>query len=64
MAFNCTTRCVKAAFFGGTDLGPVPPVSSKPPFTRYLHIFEGDTVDAVQLGDWVRQATRLPGVIL
>ena len=63
MAFNCTTRCVKVAFFRGADLDPVPPVSSKTPFSRYLHIFEGDTVDAVQLADWVRQAARLPGVI-
>ncbi|MBC7479398.1 MAG: DUF1801 domain-containing protein [Pseudorhodobacter sp.] len=64
MAFNCTTRYVKVAFFQGTRLDPIPPVSSNTAFTRYLHVFEGDTVDAVQLADWVRQAARLPGTVM
>lgn len=55
------TRYVKVAFFRGTSLEPQPPVGSKTPETRYLHIHEGDAIDEAQFTDWVRQASRLPG---
>jgi hypothetical protein len=29
---------------------------------RYLDIHEGDAIDEAQLADWVKQASRLPGV--
>jgi len=28
---------------------------------RYLDIREGDPIDEALLGDWIRQASRLPG---
>lgn len=55
------TRYVKVAFFRGTSLEPQPPVGSKTPETRYLHIHEGDAIEEAQFTDWVRQASRLPG---
>ncbi|WP_375268625.1 DUF1801 domain-containing protein [Phenylobacterium sp.] len=55
------TRYVKVAFFRGTSLDPQPPVGSKTPETRYLHIFESEPLDEAQFTDWVRQASRLPG---
>jgi len=55
------TRYVKVAFFRGTSLKPEPPVGSKTPETRYLHLHEGEAVDEAQFIDWVRQASRLPG---
>ena len=61
LSFHCFTRYIKLAFLNGAELEPVPPVSSKHPRTRYLHIAETDTLDEAQLADWVRQASRLPG---
>lgn len=55
------TSYVKVAFFRGTSLEPEPPVGSKTPETRYLHIHEGEAIDEAQFTDWVRQASRLPG---
>lgn len=55
------TRYVKVAFFRGTSLDPQPPVGSKTPETRYLHLHEGETINEAQFVDWVRQASRLPG---
>ena len=55
------TRYVKVAFFRGSVLDPVPPVASKSPDTRYLHIHENGPFDEAQFSDWVRQASRLPG---
>lgn len=55
------TRYVKVAFFRGTSLDPQPPVGSKTPETRYLHLHEGETIHEAQFVDWVRQASRLPG---
>ena len=55
------TRYMKVAFFRGTRLDPPPPVSSKTPETRYLHIHEGEAIDEAQFTDWVRQASSLPG---
>ncbi|MFN3573682.1 MAG: DUF1801 domain-containing protein [Phenylobacterium sp.] len=55
------TRYVKVAFFRGTSLDPQPPVGSKTPETRYLHISESEPLDEAQFVDWVRQASRLPG---
>lgn len=61
-AFNCTTKYVKVAWFRGATLDPVPPVGSKQPEVRYLHIHEGDVFDEAQFTWWVEQASRLPGV--
>ncbi|WP_295042187.1 DUF1801 domain-containing protein [uncultured Paracoccus sp.] len=61
LSFHCLTRYVKVAFFRGADLQPVPPVGSKQPLVRYLHIPEDGVFDQFQFTDWVRQASRLPG---
>lgn len=64
LAFHCITRYVKVTFFNGSSLTPPPPVTSKMPDVRYLHIHENDwgtTLDEAQLTDWIKQASRLPG---
>jgi hypothetical protein len=59
--FHCFTNYVKVAFFRGTSLRPVPPGPSKHKEVRYLDIRENDPFDEAQFGDWVKQASRLPG---
>lgn len=54
-------RYVKLAFFRGAALDPLPPVGSKQPDVRYVHIHEDEVLDEAQLSDWIRQASRLPG---
>ena len=61
LGLHCLTRYVKVTFFAGTSLDPVPPVSSKTPGTRCVHLGEHDGVDDDQLLAWVRQAAVLPG---
>ncbi|MCA9053896.1 MAG: DUF1801 domain-containing protein [Planctomycetaceae bacterium] len=61
IAFHCITRYIKVSFFRGTSLRPVPPVASKKPDVRYVHIYEGEELDEGQLTKWIRQASRLPG---
>lgn len=61
MSWHCFDRYVKVAFFRGARMDPPPPVGSKQKDVRYLHIHEGDVIDAAQFTDWIRQASRLPG---
>lgn len=61
LGFHCCTKYIKIAFFDGASLEPQPPVGSAQPSTRYLHIHEGDAIDAAQFRAWVRQASKLPG---
>ena len=61
LSLHCFDRYVKLAFFRGARLDPPPPVASKQPEVRYVHIHEGDAVDEAQLTDWIRQAAALPG---
>lgn len=64
LSFHCITRYVKVAFFRGASLRPPPPVESRNPGTRYLHIHEGEWgngFDEGQLERWIRQASELPG---
>jgi hypothetical protein len=61
LSLHVFTRYVKIAFFRGMQLDPVPPVASKTPNTRYLHVVGGETLDEEQFAAWVRQASRLPG---
>jgi hypothetical protein len=61
LGFHCFTKYVKAAFFRGTSLRPVPPGKSKSKDTRYLDIHEDDQLDETQLAGWVKQASQLPG---
>ena len=64
LAFHCFTRYVKVTFFRGTSLHPVPPVASKQPGVRYLHIHEDAAWDEALVAGWIGQASRLPGEIL
>ena len=61
ISFHCFTRYVKVTFFNGARLDPLPPVGSKDPKTRYLHIHEDEAVDEKQLVSWIKQASGLPG---
>ena len=61
LSFHCFTRYVKVTFFRGAELSSLPPVGSKDPDARYLHVPEDGTLDEERVLDWVRQAARLPG---
>jgi len=61
LSFHCFTNYVKVTFFRGTSLRPLPPGESKMDEVRYLDLREGE-FDAVQLTDWVKQASQLPGM--
>lgn len=61
LSFHCFTNYVKVTFFAGTSLEPVPPVGSKDPSARYLHVEEGGLTDEAQFLRWVEQAAALPG---
>jgi hypothetical protein len=61
LAFHVFTRYIKVTFFRGTQLDPLPPVGSKDPNTRYVHIEEDKPVDEAQLAEWIRQAAAIPG---
>lgn len=61
LSFHCFARYIKVSFFRGTSLQPTPPVASKVPGVRYLHIHEADELDEARLTAWIRQASELPG---
>lgn len=61
LGFHCLTKYIKVAIFQGISLQPVPPVSSRQRTVRYVHLSEADPIDWDQMGDWVLQASRLPG---
>jgi len=62
LGFHCFERYIKVSFNTGARLDPRPPGPSKQADVRYLDIYEGDTFDEAQFSDWVKQASRLPGV--
>ncbi|KAA0970382.1 DUF1801 domain-containing protein [Aureimonas fodinaquatilis] len=62
LSFHCMTRYIKVAFFRGSELSPIPPVSSKQAEVRYLHIHENEAIEETQFLEWISQASRLPGV--
>lgn len=61
LGLHCFAKHVKVAFFRGTSLRPLPPGVSKQKNVRYLDIREDDQLDEAQFGDWVKQASQLPG---
>ena len=61
LSFHVFTKYIKVTFFRGAHLDPLPPVGSKDPNTRYVHIEEDKPVDDKQLADWIRQAAKIPG---
>ncbi len=60
VGFHCFARYVKVTFFRGAQLDPMPPVGSKDPEARYLHV-SADGLDEQQFVAWVKQAAALPG---
>ena len=61
LSFHVFTRYIKVTFFRGAQLKPLPPVGSKDPKTRYVHLTEDEVVDEKQLADWIGQAAAIPG---
>jgi len=61
LAFHVFTKYIKVTFFRGSSLRPLPPVGSKDPNARYVHIHEDEQVDDAQLASWIEQAAALPG---
>ena len=62
LGFHCITQYVKVALFRGSSLRPQPPVESKTQAVRYLHIYEDGKFDEEQVTEWIRQASKLPGM--
>jgi len=61
VSYHCFTKYIKVTFFDGVSLKPEPPVGSKDPKVRYVHIVEDEPMDEAQMADWLRQAAALPG---
>ena len=61
MGYHMITKYVNVSFFNGAALKPMPPVESKQPKVRYLHIHEHDVIDEKQLAQWIAQAAAMPG---
>ncbi len=61
LGFHCFTKYIKVTFLRGAALDPLPPVGSKDPNARYLHIEEGDAIDTPENEAWIRQAATIPG---
>lgn len=61
LSVHCFTKYIKVAFFRGGQLHPLPPVESKDPNTRYVHIEEDGRIDEELVTRWIRQASQLPG---
>jgi len=59
LGIHVFTRYVKAGFFRGAALRPVPPGGTGPD-SRWIDIHEDD-LDETQLAAWIRQAAALPG---
>ena len=61
ISFHCFTKYIKVTFLNGGSLNPPPPVDSKYPDVKYLHVFEDEGLDEAQFADWVVQASAMPG---
>jgi hypothetical protein len=61
LSFHVFTHYLKVTFFRGASLRPLPPGASKQKDVRYLDIREGDQLDEVRMGAWLKQAAALPG---
>lgn len=63
LSYHCFDKYIKVAFFRGASLKPAPPVTSKYPDVRYLHVPETG-FDEAQFAKWVEQVSKLPGEIM
>lgn len=64
LSFHVLTRYVKVTFFRGTALKPLPPGGTeRSQESRWIDIYEKDSLDEKQLGQWIEQAAEIPGWI-
>lgn len=61
LSFHCFSKYIKVAFLRGASLQPPPPIESKDPDARYLHIPEDGQFDEVQFKLWLKQAAKTGG---
>ncbi len=61
LSFHCFAKYLKVTFLRGMALQPLPPVASKDPNARYLHIHEDEPFDEDQVRSWLEQAAAMPG---
>ncbi len=61
VSYHIFAKYVKINFFFGRQLKPMPPVESKDPNARYVHLYEDGVLDEVQFMDWLKQAAALLG---
>jgi len=61
VSYHLFAKYVKINFFFGRKLKSMPPVESKDPNARYLHVVEDGLIDEKQFIAWVKQAAALPG---
>lgn len=61
VAYHIFNKYVKINFFFGRKLKPMPPVQSKDPNARYVHLHEDGVLDEAQFINWLEQAAALPG---
>jgi hypothetical protein len=61
LSYHCFTKYIKVTFLRGAELDPLPPVGSKDPDARYVHIHEDEALDEELLTRWIQQASELPG---
>lgn len=61
LGFHCFSKYIKVTFLRGRTLEPMPPVASKHPEVRYLHIHEDGSFDEALFKKWLKQAAQQPG---
>lgn len=61
LGLHAMTGYLKLAFFDGAALQPPPPVGSRQPLVRYLHVSPGAPLDRAQFAAWIAQVQHLPG---
>lgn len=60
LSYHCFDNYLKVTFLAGSRLDPPPPLRSKDPDARYVHLTE-EAVDRNQLRLWIEQAASIPG---
>lgn len=60
LSYHCFDTYLKVTFLAGRHLDPEPPISSKDPDARYLHLTD-EPIDVAELRSWIEQASAIPG---
>lgn len=61
VCYHIFNKYVKVTFFYGRKLKPMPPVESKDPYARYVHLHEDGVLDEARFTSWLKQAAAMPG---